>query len=107
MREGDIGAVVFDAVGTLIHPEPSAALAYAQAGRTKDAERIAALVPRPSNKIVIFAALGDKDRTFELLNQLVPTGPVRIGRILVDPDFALLRGDPRLKALRKKVGLPD
>jgi tetratricopeptide (TPR) repeat protein len=85
----------------------SLGVAYAQAGRTEDAERIAALVPRLSNKMVIFAVLGDKDRTFELLDQLIPTGPVRIGRILVDPDFASLRGDPRLKALRKKVGLPD
>jgi hypothetical protein len=24
-----------------------------------------------------------------------------------DPEFALVRGDPRVKALRKKVGLPD
>jgi putative hydrolase of the HAD superfamily len=29
----DVDAVFFDAVGTLIHPEPSAALAYAEAGR--------------------------------------------------------------------------
>src|SRR4051794_3441427 len=29
----DVDAVFFDAVGTLIHPEPSAALAYAQIGK--------------------------------------------------------------------------
>ena len=34
-------------------------------------------------------------------------GAVRIGQALNSPEFALLRGDPRVKALRKKVGLPD
>jgi hypothetical protein len=32
---------------------------------------------------------------------------LRIGRILTFPELALLRGDPRVKALRKKVGLPE
>ena len=81
--------------------------AYAAAGRREDAERIAALAPRPITKAGIFAALGDKDRTLELLDQLAPAGPVRIGRTLEDPKFAFLRGDPRLKALRKKAGLPE
>jgi tetratricopeptide (TPR) repeat protein len=85
----------------------SLGVAYAAAGRREDAERLAALVPRPITKATIFAALGDKDRTLELLDQLAPTGPVRIGRTLIAPEFALLRGDPRLKALRKKVGLPE
>jgi hypothetical protein len=55
-----------------------------------------------------FAALGDKDRTFEVLDQMVSMGPTRIGRdFLIFPNFAFLRGDPRLQALRKKVGLPE
>jgi len=32
-------------------------------------------------------------------------GPVRIGRALRYPELDLIRGDPRVKALRKKVGL--
>jgi hypothetical protein len=80
---------------------------YARAGRRQDAERVAAVAPRPGNKVLIFAALRDKDRTFEFLNQMVPMGATRVGRELIAPEFAFLRGDPRLKGLRKKVRLPD
>jgi len=55
----------------------------------------------------IFVALGDKDRAFEALERAIPWGPVRIGRDLNYPAFAALRGDPRVKALRKKLGLPE
>ena len=83
-------------------------VAYARAGRRGDAERIATLLPQPSQKAAIFAALGDRDGTFEVLDQMASDGPTRIGRdVLISPDFAFLRGDPRLKALRNKVGLPE
>jgi Flp pilus assembly protein TadD len=83
-------------------------VAYAKVGRVADAERIAAILPRLASKAQIFAALRDKDRTFEVLNRMVPMGPARIGRdFLISPNFAFLRGDPRLKALRRSVGLPE
>ena len=96
-------------IGHLLEPgAQSLAIAYRRAGRRDDAERIAALVPRAASKARIFAALGDKDRTFAALDQMVPMGPTRIGwDVLISPDFAFLSGDPRLKALRKKVGLPE
>ena len=83
--------------------------AYARAGRREEAERITALEPEPGpiGQARIFAALGDKDRAFEALDRSIPAGPVRIGRDLTSPEFAPLRGDRRLKALRKKVGLPQ
>jgi hypothetical protein len=56
---------------------------------------------------LIFAGLGDKDRTLEALDRMTVFGPVRIGRTLTHPEMALLRGDPRVKAIRKKVGLPE
>jgi hypothetical protein len=95
--------------GHLIDPGAAAlGVAYAKTGRREDAERVAAVVPRPLAKAAIFAALGDKDRTFEALDRAVPLGPIRIGLdVFASPRFALLRGDPRLKALRKKVGLPE
>ena len=85
----------------------SLGVAYARAGRRQDAERVAAVTPRPGNKVLIFAALRDKDRTFEFLDQMVPMGATRVGRELISPEFAFLAGDPRLKGLRKKVRLPE
>jgi serine/threonine-protein kinase len=81
--------------------------AYALAGRREDAERIATIQWRPTAQAGIFTALGDKDRAFEALERAIPLGPVRMGRTLAFAEFAPLRGDPRVKALRKKVGLPD
>jgi len=56
----------------------------------------------PVQKAVIFAGLGDKERALEALDRM---GPVRMGSLLSPPELALLRGDPRLKALRRKAGL--
>ena len=81
--------------------------AYALAGRRDDAEKIAAWAPLLIEQATIFVALGDKDRAFEALERAIPMGPVRIGRDLTRPEFVPLRGDTRLKTLRKKVGLPE
>jgi TolB-like protein/DNA-binding winged helix-turn-helix (wHTH) protein/Flp pilus assembly protein TadD len=83
--------------------------AYGRAGRREEAEKLAAAVAlNPFLQTLIFAGLGDKDRTFEALGRMATLlGPVRVGRALTLPELALLRGDPRLKALRKKVGLPE
>jgi tetratricopeptide (TPR) repeat protein len=82
--------------------------AYARAGHREDAEELAAGDSlNPLNQALIFAGLGDKDRTFGALDRSAAAGPFRIGRALTFPEFALLRGDPRLKALRKKLGLPE
>lgn len=83
--------------------------AYARAGRREEAENLAASTSKqnPFNHALIFAGLGDKDRTFQALDLAASSGPFRIGRALTYPEFALLRGDPRVKALRRKVGLPE
>jgi len=82
--------------------------AYARAGRREEAEKLAAGgLQDPLPQAMIFAGLGDKDRTLEALERLAPSGPFRVGRALMFPELALLRGDPRVKALRKKVGLPE
>jgi serine/threonine-protein kinase len=82
--------------------------AYARAGRREEAEKLAVdLSPRAFQQAPIFAGLGDKERTLEALDRSAVLGPFRIGRALHEPEFALLRGDPRVKVLRKKVGLPE
>ena len=82
--------------------------AYARAGRREEAEKLAAgASSHPFQQALIFAGLGDKDRTLEAAERMSALGPVRIGRDLNLPEFAFIRGDPRLKALRKKVGLPE
>jgi tetratricopeptide (TPR) repeat protein len=82
--------------------------AYARLGRRSEAEKLAIdVAARPLQQADIFAGLGDKDRTLEALNRNGVVGPVRTAWILSSPEFALLRGDPRVRLLRAKVGLPD
>jgi TolB-like protein len=80
--------------------------AYARSGRREEAEKLA-IDLSPLQQAVVFAGLGDKERTLGALDRMAVVGPVRMGSILGLPELALLRGDPRLKALRKKVGLPE
>ena len=60
----------------------------------------------PYRQALIYAALGDKDRTFEALNRAADVLPQRTVLLLVYPEMALLRGDPRLAVLRNKFNLP-
>jgi tetratricopeptide (TPR) repeat protein len=96
-------------IGHLLEPGAQAlGVAYARAGRREEALRIAQGLPRLASKAQIFAALGDKDRTFELLDEMTAMGPARMGRdFLLFENFSFLRGDARLKAIRKKAGLPE
>ena len=82
--------------------------AFARVGRREEAQTLAAAsVLNPFNQAMIFAGLGDKERALEALDRAVPGGPFRMGRALTFPELASLRGDPRMKALRKSVGLPE
>ena len=81
--------------------------AYGRAGRSDDAEKLAAANQNPYQQALTFAGLGDKERTLDALERMAILGPVRLGRDLTYPEFDLVRGDPRLKALRKKLGLPE
>ena len=102
-----LGWTVSKPAGLLNMGAEALGVAYAKSGRPGDAEHIAAISPLLTTKVAIFAALGDKDRTLEIVNQMLPAGPTRIGRdILNNPDFAFLRDDPRLTNIRRQVGLP-
>jgi hypothetical protein len=75
--------------------------AYGRAGRREEAEKLAvAAAPNAYFQALISAGLGDKDRTLDALDRVTQLGGARIGRALNSPEFALLRGDPRAKAVR-------
>jgi hypothetical protein len=86
---------------------------YARTGRRDEAERVAASFSNGAGlpfAAVLFACLGDKDRVFETLDRVAQTGPIRMAWFLLRVDRenpGLLRSDPRLAALRKRVGLPE
>jgi tetratricopeptide (TPR) repeat protein len=108
---------VADAVALLAHSTNNwgfLAYAYGRAGRRAEAEKLMTDAPAlyPHNRglfqyALAFAGLGDKDKTVETLEGMANLGPVRLGRDLNYPEFALVRDDPRVKALRKKLGLPE
>jgi len=67
---------------------------------------MAAVSHYPNEQALIFAGLGEKDRTFEALERMRILGTQRVGIHLNYPEVASsLRGDPRLQAFREKVGL--
>ena len=90
------------------------AYVYAKSGRHAEAEKLMAESPilHPDGSgaqqfALAFAGSGDRDHTMERLERFSRGGPVRLGFTLNSPEFAFLRGDPRLKTLRKKMGLPE
>ena len=80
--------------------------AYARNGRRDEAEKMA-IGTNPFNQAVIFAGLGDRERALEAMERSTAAGPFRVGRQLTYPELALIRNDPRMKALRRRVGLPE
>ena len=67
--------------------------AYVKVGRRADAERLYAEHRAVANRrAVIAAALGDRDRVFDALEQMMADEPHRVAQHLIQPEFALLRG---------------
>ena len=82
--------------------------AYGRAGRRDEAEKLAEdVAPNAFSQALIYAGVGDKDRTLQAFERVAGLGAARIGRALNAPEFAFLHDDPRTKALRKRVGLPE
>ena len=84
-------------------------LAYAALGMRAEAEALAAehMDAPPSMLATIYAALGDKDRAVDALNQTALVEPQRLPLVLTFPEIAvLLRGDPRLASFRQRFRLP-
>lgn len=80
----------------------------AVSGRREEAAALAAEHPdSPSRTMLIYAGLGDRDRAYEGLARTAEINWWRAATWLHRPEMAILRGDPRMPALRKKLGLPN
>jgi predicted Zn-dependent protease len=99
---------VIEAGPVLLRDSEWKAHAYVTAGRRDEVERLAPEYHRnhPHYRAIIYAALGDKDRVFEALDDLALLDPHRVPDLLGYPELAGLRGDPRFDALRRKFRLP-
>jgi hypothetical protein len=81
--------------------------AYAISGRRTEAEALAARNEEyPQRQAMIYSGLGDTGRAFDALERLAAVNPRRTGAYLTRPELAALRADPRMAALRAKLGLP-
>jgi hypothetical protein len=65
--------------------------------------------PRDSlTRALISAGLQDVDGTVAALDEMAAaTGAQRVGALLGYPELDFLRGDSRVKALRKRIRLPE
>lgn len=83
--------------------------AYVALDRKEDIQRMveAHVNAIPFRQALIFAALGDKERTFEQLQKAVDSNerPVRLAALLSYPEMKLLHGDPRFDDLRRRFNL--
>jgi tetratricopeptide (TPR) repeat protein len=81
--------------------------AYVISGRRADVIRMAEAHENdhPYRQALIYAALGDKDRTFEALQRAIDIMPSRTALLLVYPEMRLLRGDARFVMLRQKLNI--
>jgi TolB-like protein/Tfp pilus assembly protein PilF len=80
-------------------------LAYGWMGRRTEAETMRTTAQFPNQLALVCAGLQDKDCVFESLNQMADVKDPRIQVYIVYPELALIRGDPRLGTLRRKIGL--
>jgi len=80
---------------------------YAMNGRRPEALDLAAEhADKPLRLMLIYAGLGDKERAFDALEKEIALGFWwRAAGWMHRPEMAVLRGDPRLDAIKKRLGL--
>jgi TolB-like protein len=82
--------------------------AYARVGRRTEAEQIISEHPNwPWLQAVVAAGLGNKGLALDGLEGMVRIQDPRFGSYAFLPELDLLRGDPKLTALRKAQNLPE
>ena len=60
----------------------------------------------PAREMLI-AGLGDKERAYDVLERAVAAHWWRAAAWMHRPAMALLRGGPRVAAIKRRLGLPD
>ena len=86
-------------------------IVYARAKRRAEAEaalrRLEKLDGTEYFRASVYHVLGDRDRALSLLEEAVGNHDDSVVDLGLDPTFAGLHGDPRFKALLRKIGLPS
>jgi len=93
----------------------SRAMIYARSGRTEDARKILNGLKVLSKKEYVspallasaYAALGEHDLAFDLLDRAYAERDNRLTYLKTAPSFDPLRSDPRFTALLRKIGLEN
>jgi adenylate cyclase len=81
---------------------------YAVSGRRAEAEALAEAFPAsPSRQMLIYAGLGDAERTMVALEKTATDNWWRAATWMHRPELTLLRGHPRVVALKRRLGLPE
>jgi hypothetical protein len=80
--------------------------ALIRAGRRAEVEQTAADCEDPFFAVIMWAALGDAERTLAALEIEERGEPQQIPLLLVAPELAVFRGDPRFDDLRRRLDLP-
>ena len=101
---------------TFPHSNATAVLGQLKAlsGEENQARRIARELRQRSKKeyvsdywvATIYAALGDNNQAFQLLENAYTERSLWLVQLKVDPRFANLRSDPRFQDLLRRIGLP-
>jgi hypothetical protein len=63
--------------------------------------------PSLANVAMALAVAGDRDKSFEYLDQAFSTEDTELDLCLRMPAFNSMRSDPRYKELMRKLGLPE
>jgi tetratricopeptide (TPR) repeat protein len=81
--------------------------AYHRLGLREDVERLVNenKNDHPYRQALVYAGIGDKERTFEALDRAVDLVPARTALLLVEPQLDFLRNDPRFDQLRRRLNL--
>ena len=84
------------------------ARAYAMKGQPEEVARVLAAQKTAWHQAIVYAGIGDKNRTFEALEKAAkdPEWANRVVSALFAPEFEFLRGDPRRDALKRELKLP-